>query len=72
MFSKQLAKKKIGAREGFRWRGEDVSRIEGLSDAVFALAVTLLIVSTEVPKTYNDLILKLRDFVPFAACLRIL
>ena len=42
--------------------------MEGLSDAVFAFAVTLLIVSTEEPKTYNDLILKLRDFAPFAAC----
>jgi uncharacterized membrane protein len=68
MFSKQAATKKLGAREGFRWRSEEISRIEGLSDAVFAFAVTLLIVSTEVPKTYNDLVLKLRDFVPFAAC----
>jgi uncharacterized membrane protein len=68
MFSKQAATKKLGAREGFRWRGVEVSRIEGLSDAVFAFAVTLLIVSTEVPKSYNDLVVKLRDFVPFAAC----
>lgn len=68
MFSKQAAVKKVGAREGFRWRGEEVSRLEGLSDAVFAFAVTLLIVSTEVPKTYNDLVVKLRDFVPFAMC----
>ncbi len=68
MFSKQAATKKLGAQEGFRWRGEEISRIEGLSDAVFAFAVTLLIVSTEVPKTYSDLVLKLRDFVPFAAC----
>jgi Endosomal/lysosomal potassium channel TMEM175 len=68
MFSKQAASKKLGAVEGFRWRGVEISRIEGLSDAVFAFAVTLLIVSTEVPKTYDDLLLKLRDFVPFAAC----
>lgn len=68
MFSKQASTKKIGAREGFHWRGQEVSRLEGLSDAVFAFAVTLLIVSTEVPKTYNELILKLRDFAPFAAC----
>ncbi len=63
-----MATKKLGAREGFRWRGVEISRIEGLSDAVFAFAVTLLIVSTEVPKTYNDLLLRLRDFVPFSAC----
>jgi len=31
-----------GGEEDFRWRGEDVSRIEGFSDAVFAFAVTLL------------------------------
>jgi uncharacterized membrane protein len=68
MFTKQAAKKKLGAREGFRWRGEDISRIESLSDGVFAFAVTLLIVSTEVPKTFDEFILKLRDFVPFAAC----
>ncbi|HEX5316982.1 MAG TPA: TMEM175 family protein [Candidatus Kapabacteria bacterium] len=68
MFSKQAASKKIGAREGFRWRGVEISRIEGLSDAVFAFALALLIVSTEVPKTYDDLAQKLRDFVPFAAC----
>ena len=68
MFSKQAGSKKLGAREGFRWRGTEISRIEGLSDAVFAFAVTLLIVSTEVPKTYNDLVLRLRDFVPFSAC----
>jgi uncharacterized membrane protein len=68
MFSKQAATRKIGAREGFHWRGEEVTRLEGLSDAVFAFAVTLLIVSTEVPKTYNDLVTKLRDFAPFAAC----
>jgi uncharacterized membrane protein len=68
MFSKQAVTKKLGAREGFRWRGVEISRIEGLSDAVFAFAVTLLIVSTEVPKTYIDLVLRLRDFVPFSAC----
>ncbi len=28
---------------GFRWRGTEISRIEGLSDAVFAFAVTLLV-----------------------------
>ncbi len=68
MFSKKAAERKIGNQEGFRWRGEEISRIEGLSDAVFAFAVTLLIVSTEVPKTFDDLILSLRAFFPFAAC----
>ncbi len=51
---------------GFRWRGSEIARIEGLSDAVFAFAVTLLVVSLEVPKTFNELAQLMRGFVPFA------
>jgi uncharacterized membrane protein len=39
----------------FRWRGADVSRLEGLTDAVMALAMTLLIVSFEVPTTWAEM-----------------
>jgi uncharacterized membrane protein len=39
----------------FRWRGGDVSRIEALTDMVFAFALTLLVVSLEVPRTFADL-----------------
>src|SRR3954469_6039496 len=52
--------------KGFRWRGGEIARIEGLSDAVFAFAVTLLVVSLEVPKTFNELAELMRAFVPFA------
>jgi hypothetical protein len=41
--------------DGFRWRGTEITRIEGLSDAVFAFAVTLPIVSLEVPKPSTSL-----------------
>src|SRR4051795_4161527 len=51
---------------GFRWRGGEIARIEGLSDAVFAFAVTLLVVSLEVPKTFNELSELMRGFLPFA------
>jgi uncharacterized membrane protein len=51
---------------GFRWRGGEIARIEGLSDAVFAFAVTLLVVSLEVPKTFSELAELMRGFVPFA------
>ena len=53
---------------GFRWRGGEIARIEGLSDAVFAFAVTLLVVSLEVPKTFNELAALMRGFLPFAIC----
>ena len=56
MFSKSAVERKIGNKEGFRWRGEEITRIEGLSDAVFGFAVALLIVSTEVPKTFDALL----------------
>jgi hypothetical protein len=26
----------VGGRDGFRWRGGEISRLEGFSDAVFA------------------------------------
>src|SRR5436309_8737536 len=51
---------------GFRWRGAEISRIEGLSDAVFAFAVTLLVVSLEVPKTFGELMETMRGFGAFA------
>ena len=52
--------------DGFRWRGGEIARIEGLSDAVFGFAVTLLVVSLEVPKTFTELSVLMRGFVPFA------
>ena len=42
MLRERLARRRIGKEEGFSWRGEEVSSIEGFSDAVFAFAVTLL------------------------------
>jgi hypothetical protein len=48
MLREHLAKKRFGEKNGFRWRGAgEIARIEGFTDAVFAFAVTLLVVSLE-------------------------
>src|SRR5882672_8088015 len=62
----------LGDEPGFRWRGGEISRIEGLSDAVFAFAVTLLVVSLEAPKRFDDLLRLMHGFVTFGICFALL
>jgi uncharacterized membrane protein len=52
----------------FRWRGGEITRLEAFCDVVFGFALTLLVVSLEVPHSYSDLIAAMRGFVPFALC----
>ena len=66
MIREKLIEKEIGSSLAFRWRSHEISRIEGLSDAVFAFAVTLLVVSLEVPKTFTELAAAMRGFGAFA------
>jgi uncharacterized membrane protein len=47
-------------------RGRDVSRLEGFTDAVFGFALTLLVVSLEVPENFADLQRILIGFPAFA------
>jgi len=52
--------------DGFRLRGLGFSRLDGFSDVVFGFALTLLVVSLEVPKDYTELHQLLAGFLPFA------
>jgi uncharacterized membrane protein len=66
MLRKALRKFNSGREPVFKQRGHEVQRIETFSDAVFAFAVTLLIVSLEVPKSFDELMISIRGFYAFA------
>jgi hypothetical protein len=67
-----LIQKVPASQSGFRWRSTESSRLEELSDAVMAFALTLLVVSLEVPRTFDDLLSTIRGFAAFALCFALL
>jgi uncharacterized membrane protein len=65
------AEGKAGGKEDptrFRDRGKEITRLEGFCDAVFAVTLTLLVVSVSVPTGYSDLIKNVDGFLPFGFC----
>lgn len=72
MLRDAFKKHQIGMNTEFRHRGTEPSRIETLSDAVFALAITLVIISAQMPQTFADLKLFLWDIIPFACCIALI
>lgn len=72
MLREPLAGRGFGIGNGFRLRGHEIQRIEGFSDAVLAFAMTLLVVSLEVPRTFSELLETMNGFVAFALAFALL
>lgn len=56
----------------FRWRGENVTRIENLSDIVFAIAFGMLVSASTPPSNHAELLSHLWQIVPVVAGFTIL
>ena len=52
----------------FRKRAHEVSRLEAFSDVIFGFSISLLVVSLEAPKSYQEMMETLRGFLPFTIC----
>ncbi|MDP9191628.1 MAG: TMEM175 family protein [Acidobacteriota bacterium] len=59
-------------RVKFHLRGREVTRVEAFSDVVFGFALTLIVVSLEVPTSYEELVRTMRGLPAFAICFAIL
>jgi uncharacterized membrane protein len=62
----------LKGERNFTWRGGDPTRVEALSDMVFAFALTLLVVSVDPPRTFTELSAQLWGFPGFAAAFSVL
>ncbi len=72
MLREHLFDKRAPADPLFRWRGGGISRLEALSDAVFALTLTLIVATTQVPETFPDIWTVFLDVPVLAACFTLL
>ncbi|MBS9461150.1 DUF1211 domain-containing protein [Flagellimonas sp. 389] len=72
MLKELLRKDRETSKEGFRYRGLESSRLENLTDAIFGFAITLLVISSEVPTNYLELQASMYSFIGFIFCTMLL
>jgi hypothetical protein len=72
MLRDRVLEGRVSDKPWWRWRGREVARIEALSDAVFGFAITLLVISLEVPRTFDQLMVAMRGMAAFAASFAVL
>lgn len=56
----------------FRLRGKEPGRLENFSDAIFALAITLLLISTSPPTNFEQVKRFAYELIPFLACITLI
>ncbi|MEQ9466082.1 MAG: TMEM175 family protein [Ekhidna sp.] len=59
----------VGLDSRFEYRGLNQTRIETFSDAVFAVAFTLVVLSSTVPETFDELRKSIEDIIPSFICI---
>ena len=69
---KILSEQEVGLDPNFRYRGKNQTRVETFSDAAFALAITLLVLSSTVPTSFSELIESTRMIIPFGLCVTLI
>ncbi|HOX82129.1 MAG TPA: TMEM175 family protein [Chryseolinea sp.] len=72
MIRDSIKKHYLGLSKEFRFRGEEPGRLENFSDAVFALAITLLLISTTPPNNFEQIKRFLWDLIPFCMCIALI
>jgi uncharacterized membrane protein len=69
MIRESLKQHMIGMNPDFRNRGVEPGRLENFSDAVFALAITLLLISTSPPTNFDQIKRFVWELIPFSLCI---
>jgi uncharacterized membrane protein len=72
MIREALKSHYIGMNKEFRFRGTEPGRLENFSDAVFALAITLLLISTTPPSNFQQVKRSVIDLIPFIICVTLI